>query len=327
MTTSLPAGLSVRAPTLEDVPALVTLMNRYAVTYYGWEVFTERSIHRQWGLTGFDAATDAWVVSAPDGQLVGYGHVFRWHNVQDEMRIGVWAYVHPDYEGQGIGATLLLLIEGRGRELIAEAAPGARVYIMQVVGSNNKAARQLLEQQGYTETRHDWNMEITLNDAPPTPVWPDGITLRTFIAGQDGHPVFAAWDDAFQDHRGHQSEGYEQWEQDKLQRDNFDPTLCFLALDGAEIAGFALCYLEPDEGLVDTLGVRRPWRRKGLGMALLQHAFGEFYRRGMRKVALGVDAESLTGANRLYERAGMYVTARLDRYEKTLRPGKKTSTP
>ena len=58
------------------------------------------------------------------------------------------------------------------------------------------------------------------------------------------------------------------------------------------------------------LGVRRPWRKRGLGLALLLHSFSAFHRRGQRRVSLGVDAGSLTGALRLYERAGSY-TVRL----------------
>ncbi len=58
-------------------------------------------------------------------------------------------------------------------------------------------------------------------------------------------------------------------------------------------------------GWVNLLGVRRPWRRRGVALALLQHSFREFYARDRRKVGLGVDAQSLTGATRLYEKAGM----------------------
>jgi ribosomal protein S18 acetylase RimI-like enzyme len=64
--------------------------------------------------------------------------------------------------------------------------------------------------------------------------------------------------------------------------------------------------------------VRKPWRRRGLGLALLQHAFTEFWRRGERTVALGVDAENPTGATRLYERAGMHVLFDAVVYEKPL---------
>ncbi len=78
-------------------------------------------------------------------------------------------------------------------------------------------------------------------------------------------------------------------------------------------------------GFVNILGVRRPWRKLGLGLAFLHHAFGEFYRRGKRKAGLGVDAENLTGALRLYEKAGMHVHMQFDLFEKELRPGMEIS--
>lgn len=54
--------------------------------------------------------------------------------------------------------------------------------------------------------------------------------------------------------------------------------------------------------------------------------FGEFFKRGIRNVYLGVDAQSLTGATRLYERAGMHVIRQYNSYEKELRAGKELST-
>ncbi len=76
--------------------------------------------------------------------------------------------------------------------------------------------------------------------------------------------------------------------------------------------------LEMRVGWVRVLGVKWPWRRRGLGLALLLHSFGELLRRGIRTVGLGVDAENLTGAVRLYERAGMWVEHRYDICERRL---------
>jgi ribosomal protein S18 acetylase RimI-like enzyme len=59
--------------------------------------------------------------------------------------------------------------------------------------------------------------------------------------------------------------------------------------------------------MVAALGVRRPWRGRGLGRALLLHTFGEFHRRGVTRISLGVDSENPTGATKLYESAGMQV--------------------
>ena len=63
-----------------------------------------------------------------------------------------------------------------------------------------------------------------------------------------------------------------------------------------------------------------------IALALLQHVFGEFYKRKGYKVGLGVDGQSLTGATRLYEKAGMHIFRQLDAYEKVLRPGQDIST-
>jgi ribosomal protein S18 acetylase RimI-like enzyme len=100
-------------------------------------------------------------------------------------------------------------------------------------------------------------------------------------------------------------------------------------MDEEEVAGICLCrprsYEDPDLGFINILAVRRPWRKRGLGLALLRHAFNELYRRGKRKAGLGVDAQSLTGALRLYEKAGMYVHHQFDTYEKEIRAGREIS--
>ena len=114
--------------------------------------------------------------------------------------------------------------------------------------------------------------------------------------------------------------------------EKFDSTLYFLALDGDEVAGVSLCYPsaddDPDMGWVGSLGVRRPWRRTGLGLALLQRSFREFHQRGRHKVGLGVDAQNLTGATRLYTKAGMRPDPlwQTSVFEKELRAGKELRT-
>ena len=95
--------------------------------------------------------------------------------------------------------------------------------------------------------------------------------------------------------------------------------LWFIVRDGDEMAAVARC--EPDRsgaGFVGAIGVRKRWRRRGVGLALLLHIFGEFYRRGQPRIALGVDAENPTGATQLYERAGMHVAYEAVTYGKDL---------
>jgi ribosomal protein S18 acetylase RimI-like enzyme len=176
-------------------------------------------------------------------------------------------------------------------------------------------------------------MRIDLTEAPPAPVWPEGITLRPFDPDRDLEAVARADSEAFRDHWGFIERPFDQelqmfrhW----LGEPRFDASLWFVAMRGAEVAGVSLCdpWVDDDPGMgwVSSLGVRRAYRKQGLGLALLRHSFGELYRRGRRKVGLGVDAFNLTGALRLYERAGMRVYRQNNTYEKELRPGVELST-
>jgi hypothetical protein len=58
-------------------------------------------------------------------------------------------------------------------------------------------------------------------------------------------------------------------------------------------------------------------------VALLHQAFTELYDRGKHRVGLGVDAESITGATKLYEKVGMRSdpVREVTIFEKEIRPG------
>ena len=93
--------------------------------------------------------------------------------------------------------------------------------------------------------------------------------------------------------------------------------------EGETIVGYALCRWEragePDRSTVRYVAVRKPWRKRGIALALLHAAFGGIYRHGKRGAGLGVDATSYTGADRLYVRAGMRRAFETLRYGKVLR--------
>ncbi len=186
----------------------------------------------------------------------------------------------------------------------------------------------LLENAGMNICRVQWWMEIDFNSPPPEPECPSGIVMRSVSPDEDLRPILKVVREAWQDHWGYEErpfeEHYASWMSD-WNEGNFDRSLWFLAMDGDIITGFSLCkpHFANDEvlGWVSTLGVIRSYRKQGLGMALLLHSFSELYQRGKARVGLGVDAGSLTGATRLYQRAGMHVVTQAEVYEKELRPG------
>jgi ribosomal protein S18 acetylase RimI-like enzyme len=137
--------------------------------------------------------------------------------------------------------------------------------------------------------------------------------------------VYEAFEEAQADEWGHQWLPFDKWHYYFIEtEEQFDPALWFLAVDGDQVAGYVIARAErpgdSEEGHIRYVAVRRAWRKRGIALALLRHAFAEFYRRGKRKVGLGVDATSLTGADRLYERAGMRVYQETLIYKKVLEP-------
>jgi mycothiol synthase len=223
-------------------------------------------------------------------------------------------FVAPEHTGRGLGAALLGLIEQRAHEL----APGGR--LTNGILATNRAAVALLEQSGYHSVRHFFRMAIELTEPPPEPHWPDGLTPRPFDR-EHAKAFQAASEDAFAEEWGHQPEPFDHWRRRRLDDPAATADLWLGVWDGDDVAATLICDARRYEmGWIASVGVRKPWRRRGLGLALIHHAFNEFWRRGERKVGLGVDAENPTGATRLYERAGMDVAFEAVVYEKRL-PG------
>jgi mycothiol synthase len=188
-----------------------------------------------------------------------------------------------------------------------------------LVGDEHAPA--LLSSRGYERVRSFFRMVVDVTEPRPSPSWPEGIELRPFEVERDGEGVYEAVEEAFALEWGHRRRPYDEWRQRVYDRSGFDPDLVPVAWDGDEIAGVSLNYPKRmgDWGWIGSIGVRPPWRGRGLGFALLYESFERFRRTGETSVALGVDAENPTGAVRLYERAGMHVLWRADLWRKVLR--------
>lgn len=317
----MPRELIIRAPILDDADAVRDLINLSAQYDGNPHGVSLAELQAFWQIPGFDLTHDAWVIDSPDERTAGYLDLYC-PAPHDHVYADGW--VHPDYRGLGIGRTLLQRAEARARELMVQAPTGTRVALYVNAHSGNLAAAKLFEQQGYSVVRHFWRMSIALHDEPDEPHWPEGITVRSMRPGREERRVYEAKEEAFQDHYDHHALDFDTWLRlNTSDRATYDPTLWFVAEEGAEIVGVALCQprtlASPSEGWVQSLGVRRAWRQRGIGEALLRHALRAFSRRGLRSASLSVDAASPTGATRLYERAGMRAVSQQDRYEKVLR--------
>lgn len=332
LTVDLPEGFTARGANMNDVEPALRMFNRWSHSVIGRdEISDPQAIRNEWKSPGFDLEEDIRLVFAPNGDLAGYVEV--WTTAKPPVHPWMWGRVDPDYEEKGIGTWLLGWAEQHAMRVLSDLP--AELRFAPRVGTYREGGKpkKLFEDTGYRHIRSSYTMLIEMDAPVAEAVFPEGITLRTYDQDTDAEAVYHAVNESFRDHFGHVDEPFEEglkrFRHFVLEYEGFDPSLLFVAMDGENVAGVNICrprsYDDPEMGWVGTLGVLRPYRKRGLGLALLRHSFNEFYRRGTRKVGLGVDAQNLTGALRLYENAGMHVHQAFDLYEKELRPGTEIS--
>jgi mycothiol synthase len=319
----VPAGFAFRDASLEDCDEVADLINAVNVAEVGIPWTTAEELRDQLTNPGHEPGDDV-VLIAVDGSLAGYLTTWRDEPLTTIHQI---AFVRPALWGRGLSAWLLNSGEARARAMVERGHPNSTVLLRVSRWSGNDAAIPLFESLGYEPARVFHEMRIELSERSEDPQVPEGIVIRTFEPGRDERAVHAALAEAFEDHWGMRFESLDVWKHDQIDgaSSNFDPELWFLALDGDDVVGVICCRdssaSSPDAANVDELGVRRAWRGRGIARALLLTAIAEVRRRGIGAAELSVDSESLTGATRLYEKAGMRAIRSFEQWDKTLRAG------
>jgi mycothiol synthase len=313
-----------RPATLEDAEVVANLLNACSVEQGGTPSVTTQTVRAGMQMPGHELATDTLLIFDRGEQTVGFALV---QESPPSPQVNALAEVHPQHRGRGAGTVLCRWIEERARQAIANVPAGRSLVVHQKRPSTDEAARDLLTSHGYQVVRYYYRMAVDLTAPPPQPAVPEGIVIRPFVRDDEGRALIAALQEAFRENWGYVDRPleleYERW-MHLLDRDD-DPNTArhwLVAVDEPEIAGLALSRLQEGQDLetawIYIVGVRPAWRRRGIALALLQQSFWALHQRGKRRAALEVDAQSPTGATRLYERAGMHVERRHDLWEKEL---------
>jgi mycothiol synthase len=301
-------SVELRPPRRDDATGIAAALNEFNRPA-GFDLDTPEEVDVWLELPSIDFERDA-RVALVQGRIVGYSEA---SDPSGEGKL-VYMEVRADPAHPQAGLALFDFAEEHAREL---STPGGRVKLWAPEGA--EAWHRFVESRGYVVQRQSLRMFAGLEQEPPEPEWPAGVSVRTFRREEDEQAVYELQQETFSDQRDYVPEPFEDWRHWSL-RESFDPELWFLAEAGGELVGVSLCRGEwsgdAELGWVSVLGVRRSWRRKGLGAGLLRHSFRELRARGKRRVGLGVAADNPTGAVGLYERVGMSVERRILWYEK-----------
>jgi len=311
---TLPTGSIVRPPVLDDAPQLADILAACERDVTGASTMTVNDFLGDW--QGADLENNARVIVAPDGTPAAYADIDN----RGDVIFTVYGYVLPAQRGNGYGSYLVAWSEERARDIAQLTPESARIVTRAYINERDMKSHALLKEKGYAPIRVTYTMQIDLESRPEPVVLPVGISIRNFVPGTDDSIAFEAYEEAFADMWQRPPGIFEQF-LSKTRRPYFDPAGWFLAMDGVTVAGTLFSDNIDSNGWVEVVGVRRPWRGKGLAHAMLRHAFAGLYDRGVTHIGLSVDAQSPTGAPRTYERAGMNLDQTYLLFERELRPG------
>lgn len=321
--TPFPAGLTARAPTMDDVDPVTELREICEMHDAGESCADRAETESDWRtLPGFDLARDALVV-LKDDTIVAFGWLLDEH---EHRQLVADFDVHPRHRDPRLVAAVLDRLEDRARDHAARTPDGMAVLDGYYVAARADGPatpcykRELFEAHGYHKVREFLRMGIELDAVVDVPAWPTGISVTPIVPGRDDAAAHATLNEAFAEHFRAAPMTLPDWQAYVYENPHFEAALFLVAREGEQVVGVCQSFFYPDRrlGYVDELGVRPPWRRRGLASALLRAAFRDLRERGARRVLLGVDADNSTGALGVYERAGMARRLRTDVYSKAL---------
>ena len=297
-----------------DLPAAQAVLDAAETHDTGEPRRHDHELATEWRDPESHPESNWWVVVAPGGLVAAVAWV--WPETAGEVTAD--HYVHPEHRGLGLGDALLDIIEARAAELPARRPDGSARTLVVWCEDSDAVRRRSLDARGFSAIRQYFEMAIDPRDELPPAPWPAGIEARAFRPGVDDRRVWEADIEAFSEHFLFEARGYDEWRLHHLEAGDSDATLWWLAWDGDELAGYVIPVNGEHGAQIGDLAVRKPWRGRGIGRALLRAAFTTLRDRGYAVARLYVDAQNVTNAVRVYEAAGMHVARRFDVMEKPL---------
>ncbi len=279
------------------------------------EVYSEQDVIEEMTAPGVDLGRTS-IGIVDDDRLVAFG----WLRVSPPS--AAWkaqqvAGVHPDYVGRGIGRLLLRQLESKAVTVRDLDTPGLPGELKIWLDPERPRTVALVSAAGYETWRYFFRMRCDLHDSvPDVPVLAD-VAIRRYRPSDD-EAVRLVSNSSFADHWGSTPMDRERWRADYADSSSFRPEQSWVAVLGGEVAAFVMTSEFEAEtrqrgyptGYIARVGTTRGARGRGIAGALLARTLGGLADAGYRYAELGVDADSPTGAGRLYQRAGFVTIGR-----------------
>jgi len=312
-----------RRPSLDDADALHALIRASETADESPFLTALEEVRQVMSDPELDLAVDALTGSLEDGRLACFAAVQMRQQAVTRRAVNVLGTVHPDFRRLGLGTILLHWSEARARERLDQHADGLPRFLEAWSDERWHDRRALFGALGYRPVRFYEEMRRVLSEPIPEAPLGAGLKLEPWSEARD-EAIRLAHNEAFADHWGSQPLTAENWTHRFVGHPHFRPDLSACVLDGAEVAGYCLGYHSAEdarvsgrwEGWLGQIGVRRPWRKRGLATAIICHAMNLMAAAGLEHAVLQVDSENPTGAAGLYRRLGFATVHREIRWAK-----------
>jgi ribosomal protein S18 acetylase RimI-like enzyme len=323
----LPEGYTTRPATEDDAEIILGLLVAVSTHFVGEIEETIEEIREELTDPHADLPTRTLLIFDPAGTLVGYGAVFDFERRESPI-LDIYSLPDAAIGTDLIEGYLLAWAEAICAANLPLVPAEHRVAMRAWSYSHDPGYNGMLEKFGFVDARVSYQMRIQLPDEPlPRPALPDGFTLRFVTQDEDWTELIRTIRETWKDHFGYVHRPDEvavpMWQ--RHLEHIFQPDAWLVAMQGDEIAGFLLIQMRAngydDFAWINLVGTPRQFRKQGIAEALLRNAFAICQAQGMKRVGLGVDGQSLTGATRLYEKVGMHVHLSYRMNEKVLREG------
>jgi ribosomal protein S18 acetylase RimI-like enzyme len=232
------------------------------------------------GIASMKEATRLWVVE--DRRLAGFA-ILELGETYAELSMNIAA----GEDGETILPEMIVWAEEVFRERYDGQATGVQISVEE----SNTERTVLLERHGFT--RQEWHtllLERDLSEPIPTPVVPEGFSLRSLTSAEE-----PAWVALHQAAFGTQNMTLD-WRQAMTRAPGYDPQLDLVAVtpDG-RLAAYVFGSISREEneqsgrkiGYTDPVGTHPDYQRRGLCRALLLECMRRLREKGMEAARLG----------------------------------------